>query len=279
MLTSRPHRPVLSLSLAALASTLLLTRNMTSSSSSSKLTNPPRAIPYTSHHKTWPYKPSDFQRADPSPDTSFYSVPRLVNHIDDAAITSLRSYYASILPPKGKILDFCTSWVSHYPSPLSPDLTVIGLGMNARELDANPLLSQRIISDLNATPQIPDAVGQDIDVATCTVSIDYLTSPLEVLSSLRARTKPGGTVHLAISDRCFPTKVVARWLKISREERLEMVGDYLHFAGWEGVEILDLKAGQEEDDGGSGGRLKDVMRLMGMGGEDPLWIVRGKNPG
>ncbi|KAF2150970.1 hypothetical protein K461DRAFT_205290, partial [Myriangium duriaei CBS 260.36] len=242
---------------------------------------------YTPRHKSWPYKPSDFTRQDPSTDSTFYAPPRFVTHIDDAAISSLRIYYDTVLPSRGRILDLCSSWISHYPSRISAaaadsTLSIVGMGMNAAELSRNPDLNAgRLVADLNLTPTIPAAVtlvptGEEelLDATTCVVSIDYLTRPVEVLSSLRERTKPGGMVHLVVSNRCFPTKAISRWLRVDEEERLLMVGDYLHFAGWDGIEILDLKAkgGGEEREGGQRG-LGDIMRMMGMG-EDPLWVVR-----
>lgn len=127
--------------------------------------------------------------------------------------------------------------------------------MNAAELDANPhLTGGRILRDLNVEPRI-EGTGT-FDAATCVVSIDYLTKPVEVLRSLKESMKEGGAVHLIISNRCFPTKVVGRWLRIGEKERLEMVGDYLLFAGWQNVEIAVLSDGR---------------------GRDPLWVVRGVN--
>ncbi|GAM84780.1 hypothetical protein ANO11243_027810 [Dothideomycetidae sp. 11243] len=245
--------------------------------------------PYTPRHKTWPYKPSDFSRHDSSPDTSFYGPARFVTHIDDAAIASLQTYYATALPVKGRILDFCSSWISHYPPSVTAAasngaLQIIGTGMNAAELQRNEVLNAgRLVRDLNATPSIPPevATGGTLDAATCVVSIDYLTQPVEVLQSLRGMMKLDGMVHLVVSNRCFPTKAVARWLRVSEQERLLMVADYLHFAGWTGIEILDLKAGERTDDqGGDAQRgFKELMRSFGMGADDPLWVVRGRNPG
>ena len=93
---------------------------------------------YTPRHSSWPYREEDFTRQDPSPDNSFYSTPRFVTHIDDAAIATLREYYESSLPKKGRMLDFCSSWVSHYPSSVqeaadSGDLKITGLGMSISE--------------------------------------------------------------------------------------------------------------------------------------------------
>lgn len=279
------------------AASLLLLSSMSTASAASPSSS--SLIQYQPRHQSWPYQASDFQRQDPSSDDSFYSAPRFVTHIDDAAISSLRKYYDNVLPRSGRILDFCSSWISHYPPAVEGAaekgvLKVIGMGMNQKELEANNVLSGgQILQDLNEDPNIPltvcgeaaasgmptsDKTQEDalLDASTCVVSIDYLIHPVEVLSSLRERTKTGGSVHLIISNRCFPTKAIGRWLRISEPERLNMVGDYLWFAGWRNIEILDLKAddkrneSQETDQGG----LQNFMRMMGMGGNDPLWCVR-----
>ncbi|KAK5019537.1 hypothetical protein LTR39_000306 [Cryomyces antarcticus] len=136
--------------------------------------------------------------------------------------------------------------------------------MNKAELDANPVLRKenRLLADLNVQPKIPDEAGNDFDAATCVVSIDYLTKPKEVLESLKQRTKEGGMVHLIISNRCFPTKAVGRWLRVGEEERLNMVGDYLHFAGWKNIEIVDLSSAEEGREPPSG--IAGLMQFIGM---------------
>lgn len=206
-------------------------------------------------HGHFPYSASDLKPQD-TRDTQFYSTPRFVTHIDQNAISALRTYYATVLPKQGRILDFCSSWISHYPDDNDGRLSateVLGMGMNESELRDNPILKEYIVQDLNTDPSIPYT---DLEASTCTVSIDYLTRPVEVLTNLRRNTKPGGSVHLAISNRCFPTKVVGRWLRISEMQRLDMVGDYLWWSGWRDIEIVTL--------------VKES-------GVDPLWVVRGKN--
>ncbi|KAF2424522.1 hypothetical protein EJ08DRAFT_595018 [Tothia fuscella] len=231
-----------------------------------------KVTPYTPTAKTWPYKPADFTRQDESPDSTFYKDAKIVTHIDDNAIKAISRYYDAILPKpedsaadgKVRILDFCSSWVSHYPARIEQGLKdgtvqVVGMGMNVRELERNPILSERIVQDLNTNPTIPKQ-SPLIDASTCVVSIDYLTKPLEVLSSLRANTVTGGTVHLAISNRAFWHKVVRAWLMRSEEKRLEMVCDYLWFSGWREVEIVEVVK-------------------KGDGAGDPVWVIRGKNLG
>lgn len=226
--------------------------------------------PYTPRHSSWPYTPRDFTRADETPDTNFYGPPRFVTHIDDNAISTLRQYYGEVLPKRGKVLDLCTSWISHFP-PVLEDLArrakkgdkegleVIGMGMNKKEISANPILSSSFLIDLNSNPTLPTEITQ-LDSTVCVVSIDYLTQPLPVLTSIFEKTNPGGSVHLVLSNRCFPTKAIGRWLKIDEEERVKMVGDYLWFSGWRNIEAVTL--------------VPKSNRWMG--GNDPLWVVRGK---
>lgn len=160
--------------------------------------------------------------------------------------------------------------------------------MNEAELEANKVLNHgRILQDLNDDPDISkalrtnDCIADDeiskLAASTNVVSTDYLTQPVEVLKSLREATKMGGTVHLTISNRCFPTKAISRWLRIPEEERLETVGDFLHFAGWKKIEIVELSNGKVAGgggDGGSQGGFQGLMAFMGMNHRDPLWVVR-----
>lgn len=80
-------------------------------------------------------------------------------------------------------------------------------------------------------------------------------------------------MHLVVSNRCFPSKVVARWLRVDEEERLRMVGDYLWFSGWRRVEVVVLS------DGRGAGEGRGWLGLLGAGRVDPLWVVRGVNTG
>jgi len=277
-----------------------------STSSSSPPNYPTRT--YTPRHTTWPYTRADMTPEDTTTDTNFYSTPRFVTHIDDHAIETLAQYYATALPRTGRILDLCSSWISHFPASLDEaaangDLEVAGVGMSVPELKANKLLQGKwAVHDLNASPDLPDMKGlfrgkfannrkvvaseaeedvsESLDGTCCVVSIDYLTSPVKVLESTLKNTKAGGSVHLIISNRCFPTKAVTRWLSIDEEERLEMVGDYLWFAGWRNIEILTLSDGKlkEEAEQAQQGGMSAFMKMLGMGGGrcDPLWVVRAK---
>lgn len=58
-------------------------------------------------------------------------------------------------------------------------LCCLGLGMNAEELQGNPILTDFEVKDLNKDPKLPYP-DNTFDVVTNAVSVDYLCRPLEV---------------------------------------------------------------------------------------------------
>ena len=173
-----------------------------------------------------------FARVDDGDDRFFYAVERKVTHIEDGAIEALRSFYGSVLPPGGEVLDLMSSWRSHLPHAGLGKVT--GLGMNGPEMQDNPQLGSFVVHDLNATPSLP--FDDDyFDAAVCTVSVQYLTSPIEVFTDVRRVVRAGGTFCVAFSNRCFPTKAVAVWLSGSDASHVQLVRVYFANAGFAGV--------------------------------------------
>ncbi len=179
-----------------------------------------------------PFRPEDYSRTDPSEDGSFYSLPRLVYHIDEPAVASLTQYYRNNIPPKSDILDICSSWVSHYPLEFPKTMNKIcATGMNPLELQFNDQLTGGYkAKDLNQNPTLPYE-DNSFDVVTCVVSIDYLIDPIQVLKEVRRVLRPGGKVIISQSNRCFPTKAIAMWLQMNDRQHLELINGYLQYAG------------------------------------------------
>lgn len=170
-----------------------------------------------------------FARIDPRPDPDFYQQPRLVQHLDDVALAGVRQIYGEYIRPDMRVLDLMSSWVSHLPE--SRDHTeVTGLGLNREELERNPDLSERVVHDLNASPQLPFEVAT-FDAAICTVSVEYLTRPLEVFREVARVLRPGGTFIVTFSDRWFPPKVISLWTELHPFERVGLVIDYFRLSG------------------------------------------------
>lgn len=179
----------------------------------------------------WPFRPDDFKRYDETSDYMFYAIPRLVTHIDDAAIGALTKYYSKELPKSGQddvaILDICSSWISHYPKDYTAG-KISGLGMNADELVRNKVLTDYEVKDLNADPKLPYP-DNTFDVVTNAVSVDYLTKPQEVFKEMQRVLKPGGKAIMSFSNRCFPTKAVSIWTSTGDADHVWVVGAYFHY--------------------------------------------------
>ena len=169
------------------------------------------------------------ERMDDRSDKQFYQTERLVQHIDRTAIGQISEFYRHNLKPGMKVLDFMSSWVSHLPEDTG-DLSVTGLGMNAGELEKNPLLSERITHDANANPALP-FTDKRFDAVVCSVSVEYLIHPVAVFRELGRILKPGGIVMVTFSDRWFPTKVISLWTELHPFERLAMVQAVIRAAG------------------------------------------------
>ncbi len=186
-----------------------------------------------------------FDKEDRGDDLAFYAPPRLVTHIDDAAVAALSSYYARLIPAGAVVLDLMSSWVSHLPATLRT-AEVIGHGMNAVELRANPRLDRWFVADLNRTPALPLADAA-IDAALCCVGVQYLQRPLEVFAEVRRTLRPGGIFAVSFSNRCFPTKAVRIWRTLDMAGQAELVRLYLARSGFDEVEMAVLADGSAGD--------------------------------
>jgi SAM-dependent methyltransferase len=198
--------------------------------------------------------PWAFDKEDAGNDLDFYAEARLVTHIDDGAIAALTQLYRALLPPGGAICDLMSSWVSHLPDDVAY-AEVIGHGMNAEELAANPRLTRWFVHDLNADPRLPldDA---SLDAALICVGVQYLQNPVPVLADVRRTLRPGAPLIVSFSNRCFPTKAVAVWLRLNDAGHAALVRLYLEAAGFNDIETHVLS---------DGGRCDPMYAVVGRG--------------
>ncbi|MDZ7833905.1 MAG: methyltransferase domain-containing protein [Desulfobacterales bacterium] len=179
--------------------------------------------------------PDGLVRGDETNDARFYEKPRLVNHIDERAIEIISGLYGQILTPEMQVLDLMSSWRSHVPDAVTPH-TLVGLGMNAAELQENPQLTEHVVHDLNEMPKLPfdDAA---FDRVICTVSVEYMTQPKAVFDEIARVLKPDGILMHTFSNRWFPPKAIKLWIELHEFERMGLVLEYFHQSG----QFADLK--------------------------------------
>ena len=176
------------------------------------------------------YSGDAFARQDENDDAEFYEVDRLVPHLDSLALATVEKLIGALITEESPaILDLMASWDSHLPAVLRP-ARVAGLGLNENELARNERLSERVVHDLNREPALPFG-SAEFDAVLCTVSVDYLTRPFEVLREAARVLRPGGLLLAIFSNRYFPEKVVKIWRDSSEAERILLVEDYVHAAG------------------------------------------------
>jgi SAM-dependent methyltransferase len=202
-----------------------------------------------------PFPPEFFGRIDDADDELFYSAPRLVVHIDDGAIAKVGEIYARVLPQGGAILDLMSSWRSHLPDHIRPS-RVVGLGMNRAEMQDNPALTGIVVHNLNSEPRLPFP-DREFDGAVVTVSIQYMTRPVEVFADVARVLRPGAPLVVTFSNRMFPTKAVAIWHQLSEWDRVQLVGRYfMDSGGFENMDLIDRSAPTDPP-------------------SDPIWAVLG----
>ncbi|MDO9242515.1 MAG: class I SAM-dependent methyltransferase, partial [Rhodocyclaceae bacterium] len=204
-------------------------------------------------------------RSDATADADFYAYPRLVDHLDTTALAELAALHARFLHPGQQVLDLMASANSHLPAN-APALTVVGLGMNAAELAANPHLAERIVHDLNTAPELPCASGR-FDLVLCALSVEYLIHPVEVFREVARVLKPGGIFLVTFSERWFPPKAITLWGELHPFERMGLALDYFRRSG----DFVDLAT--ESLRGRP--RPPDDKYYRKTKNADPIYAVRG----
>jgi len=175
------------------------------------------------------FTPEMFQRMDESDDLLFYTIPRKVVHIDEPAIRAAGQVIAETFPPNGVLLDLMSSWRSHLPEGFVKQ-KLIGLGLNAEEMADNPDLDEYVVHNVNVDPRLPFAEAS-FDGVVITVSIQYLTHPIEIFSEVRRVLKDGAPFLVLFSNRMFPTKAVRVWQSLYDGQRAKLIQAYFQAAG------------------------------------------------
>jgi SAM-dependent methyltransferase len=176
------------------------------------------------------YAKGAFSRLDESDDALFYATDRFVNHLDSEASQTIQRLIGTLIIEEGAaIMDLMAGWDSHLPKAIKVN-RVVGLGLNESELMQNPALTEYVIHDLNKVPRLPFE-DNAFDVVINTVSVDYMTKPVEVFQDVSRVLKPGGLFLVVFSNRMFPRKAVKVWREAGEDERILLVEELFQRVG------------------------------------------------
>lgn len=179
-----------------------------------------------------------FARYDESDDTQFYLYPRLTAHIDELACQAVSQLLREEITADSNVLDLMSSYVSHLPDDVSYR-RVVGVGLNDDEMRLNPQLHEHIVQDLNRSPELPfdDAC---FDAAVCTVSVQYLTRPIDVFRDVARVLRPNAPFIVSFSNRCFPSKAVQIWVNSADHQHAGLVQRYFELSnGFSAIRSID----------------------------------------
>jgi SAM-dependent methyltransferase len=175
------------------------------------------------------FSPQYFERMDEEDDRAFYQQARKVVHIDDGAIAAVGRLFRELVPPDSSVLDLMSSWRSHWPAG-HPKARLVGLGLNREEMEDNPDLDEIVVHDVNRDLELPFD-DDTFDAVAITVSVQYLTHPVDTFGEVNRILNPGGMFIVSFSNRMFPTKAVYIWRASSDRGRVDLVGSYMEAAG------------------------------------------------
>ena len=205
-----------------------------------------------------------FSRIDESDDRIFYAKDRFVDHLDTLALATVEQIIGEVITQThAVVLDLMAGWNSHIPDRLCPS-KVVGLGLNENELKQNKDLSEYLIHDLNRDPRLPFP-AQTFDAVINTVSIDYMTRPVEVFSEVARILKTGGQFVVIFSNRMFPQKAVKIWKESSEEKRVLLVEGFFRESGAFGETTVVASRGKPRP-------AEDKYAFLGIP-SDPVYAV------
>ena len=139
-----------------------------------------------------------------SSNSEFYAVPRLVTHIDDATIAALTAFYGKLIPEGG------ACWTSCRGGCRTCRRRRIRRRHRARHERRGAGRERRgSPSPRRPGPERGPALPFDdgaFDAVVNTVSVQYLTRPVEVFAEVGRVLRPGGLHIVATSHLMFPPR-------------------------------------------------------------------------
>lgn len=195
-----------------------------------------------SNRYKFPVKNDDFigtnhlEIFDTKPAAEYFKEPMFKSALrDDSLLYSLSKFIQKLVKPEMTIVDLFASWDSHLLDKMEFH-SVIGIGIQKQEMQANAVLTEFHIQDLNENPRLAMIKNESIDLVLCSFSVQLMTRPFELLAEVHRILKPGGSFVLTFSPIIEDWKRVAKawnFFKGSSSIHLYMVITYFQdSAAW-----------------------------------------------
>ena len=205
-----------------------------------------------------------FGRDDESDDGRFYITARCVDHLDRPALVTVEKIIGALVTKRRPVvLDLMAGFNSHLPGTVLPE-TMVGLGLNEEELEANPEIDRFVVQDLNRETVLPFPDGS-FDVVLNTLSIAYLNRPFEIFPEIGRVLKTGGLLLVIFSNRMFAEKAVRVWRNAQADGRLLLAGFYIQAAACFGPPSIIVCEGDPKYD--------DANTILLEGYGDPVYAA------
>ncbi|HYP04545.1 MAG TPA: methyltransferase domain-containing protein [Cyanobium sp.] len=208
------------------------------------------------------------RKLDDGDDALFYAEPRFVQHLDGGFRSRLTVLYRERIPAGAVVLDLMSSWVSHLPDDIAYG-EVIGHGLNARELEANPRLDRHWVQNLNENQTLPLA-DASVDAVLIVAGWQYLQQPEAVAAELLRIVRPGGQLIVAFSNRMFFQKAPQIWNEGTDQQRLRYVAKVLEAQGWPPPELIAEATRAEGPLGWLGGQGDPFLAVIAVKPASPV---------
>jgi SAM-dependent methyltransferase len=171
--------------------------------------------------------------------------------------------------PEPSILDLMAGADSYIPDSVRP-AQLIGLGLDERLLRQNDRLDRYVLLDLNKQAALPFE-SNVFDVVLNTISVDYITKPVEIFGEVARVLKPGGLFVVTFTNRVFPEKAVQVWRGADETTRQLLVEEYFRSSADFGpIKVFSSRGKPRPSDD----------RYAGLGiPSDPVWIVYAEKRG
>ncbi|CAM9221038.1 unnamed protein product [Ascophyllum nodosum] len=198
----------------------------------------------------WPYTPDYFDRPDETEDGKAFAEARMTPCLEGSAREALVSHYARFLTDDSRVLEIGSSVDSYLPEDLSFS-EVVGLGMNADEMAANPRLTKRVVQDLNAKWELPYD-DDSFDFVVMANTIEFLKNPRFVMREVYRVLRPEGLCMIPFTSQGaykeYEKKQIKMWKTMNDAQHMWIVGSFFKFsadAGWDNLKGYDMSSGED----------------------------------